>query len=42
MNNCHRDYGVRNAREIAELLGVIGKGKGSRVKGEAEGQGTLL
>jgi uncharacterized protein YecE (DUF72 family) len=23
MNNCHRDYGVRNAREIGELLGVL-------------------
>jgi uncharacterized protein YecE (DUF72 family) len=23
MNNCHRDYSVRNAREIADLLGVV-------------------
>jgi uncharacterized protein YecE (DUF72 family) len=23
MNNCHRDYSVRNAREIGELLGVV-------------------
>jgi uncharacterized protein YecE (DUF72 family) len=23
MNNCHRDYSVRNARQIGELLGVI-------------------
>ena len=23
MNNCHRDYSVRNARQIGEMLGVI-------------------
>jgi uncharacterized protein YecE (DUF72 family) len=23
MNNCHRDYSVRNAREIGEMLGVL-------------------
>jgi uncharacterized protein YecE (DUF72 family) len=26
MNNCHRDYSVRNARQIGELLGVIEHG----------------
>jgi uncharacterized protein YecE (DUF72 family) len=25
MNNCHRDYSVRNAREIVELLGLSGQ-----------------
>ncbi len=25
MNNCHRDYAVRNASEIGEMLGVLGK-----------------
>ena len=25
MNNCHRDYSVRNAHEIGELLGVSGQ-----------------
>ena len=24
MNNCHRDYSVRNARQIGEMLGVFG------------------
>ena len=23
MNNCHRDYSVRNARQIGELLGLV-------------------
>ena len=23
MNNCHRDYSVRNARQIGEMLGVL-------------------
>jgi uncharacterized protein YecE (DUF72 family) len=25
MNNCHRDYSVRNARQIGELLGLSGQ-----------------
>ena len=25
MNNCHRDYSVRNAHEIGELLGLSGE-----------------
>jgi len=25
MNNCHRDYSVRNAREIGDLLGLSGQ-----------------
>jgi uncharacterized protein YecE (DUF72 family) len=25
MNNCHRDYSVRNAHEIGDLLGVSGQ-----------------
>jgi uncharacterized protein YecE (DUF72 family) len=29
MNNCHRDYSVRNAREVGELLGLW-EGSGSR------------
>ena len=27
MNNCHRDYSVRNAREIGEMLGVLAEPK---------------
>jgi uncharacterized protein YecE (DUF72 family) len=36
-NNCHRDYSVRNARQIAEMLGAAAKSS----DGEGE-QGTLL
>ena len=41
MNNCHRDYGVRNAREIGEMLGVFGmeQGAGSQEQG---GQQRLM
>ena len=42
MNNCHRDYGVRNAREIGEMLGVFAKGEGSGVKGQESEQAKLL
>lgn len=28
MNNCHRDYSVRNAREIGEMLGLLGEEAG--------------
>jgi uncharacterized protein YecE (DUF72 family) len=34
MNNCHRDYSVRNAREIGEMLGLWEE-EGSRKKEEA-------
>ena len=34
MNNCHRDYSVRNAREIGEMLGVF-VGPGSSVQGSS-------
>ena len=30
MNNCHRDYAVRNAREIGEMLGVLAMGHETR------------
>ncbi len=37
-NNCHRDYGVRNAREIGEMLGVRRQESGAR----GQEQGKLL
>jgi uncharacterized protein YecE (DUF72 family) len=43
MNNCHRDYSVRNAKEIGEMLGVFKEG-GVRSKepgGSDEEQGRL-
>ena len=43
MNNCYRDYGVRNAREIGEMLGVLGSGRKSEVGGQkSEEQGRLV
>jgi len=44
MNNCYRDYGVRNAREIGEMLGVLGaSGQPSAVSGQQNTeQGKLL
>ncbi len=44
LNNCHQDYAVRNARQIAEMLGA---GRGLRVEGRgqetrARGQERLL
>jgi hypothetical protein len=43
MNNCHRDYSVRNAREIGEMLGVLGSGQKSEVGGrKSEEQAKLL
>ena len=43
-NNCHRDYGVRNAREIGEMLGTLRtSGQPSAVSGQQDTeQGTLL
>ena len=41
MNNCHRDYGVRNAREIGEMLGVFGREQGAGSQ-EHEGQQKLM
>ena len=38
-NNCHRDYGVRNAREIGEMLGVVRRQEQGAVSRE---QGKLL
>src|SRR5205823_2170088 len=34
MNNCHRDYSVRNARQIGEMLGVFGSSQKSQVGGQ--------
>jgi len=46
MNNCHRDYSVRNAREIGEMLGVLGRtekqGARKKEKPGSKDQGTLL
>jgi hypothetical protein len=43
MNNCHRDYSVRNAREIGEMLGVLGGGQRSAVGSQkSEKQAKLL
>lgn len=44
MNNCHRDYGVRNAREIGEMLGALrASGQSSVVSRQLETeQGKLL
>ena len=45
MNNCHRDYSVRNAREIGELLGLWAgsrSGQGSAAEEEEERQERLL
>jgi uncharacterized protein YecE (DUF72 family) len=33
-NNCHRDYSVRNARQIGEMLGVVGTPGKSATQGE--------
>ncbi|MDO8615908.1 MAG: DUF72 domain-containing protein [Dehalococcoidia bacterium] len=41
MNNCHRDYSVRNAREIGEMLGVLGSEERGEQEAEAA-QGELL
>jgi hypothetical protein len=42
MNNCYRDYGVRNAREIGEMLGTLGSRKKSDVRRQkSEEQGRL-
>jgi len=35
MNNCYRDYGVRNAREIGEMLGALSPQR--RAKGDEAG-----
>jgi uncharacterized protein YecE (DUF72 family) len=40
-NNCHRDYSVRNARQIGEMLGVIGPGP-AESKGGAKGERPTL
>ena len=37
-NNCHRDYSVRNARQIGEMLGIIGPDERS----DSTDQGELL
>src|SRR2546425_8587385 len=37
MNNCHRDYSVRNARQIGEMLGVFGTEKSGRRDEQASG-----
>jgi uncharacterized protein YecE (DUF72 family) len=43
MNNCYRDYGVRNAREIGEMLGVLDAEKKSEVAHQnSEEQGRLV
>jgi uncharacterized protein YecE (DUF72 family) len=43
MNNCYRDYGVRNAREIGELLGTLGTARKSEVRRQkSEKQGRLV
>jgi uncharacterized protein YecE (DUF72 family) len=43
MNNCHRDYSVRNARQIGEMLGVVGSAQSKVQSEEREGeQGELL
>ncbi|HET9476111.1 MAG TPA: DUF72 domain-containing protein [Dehalococcoidia bacterium] len=43
MNNCHRDYSVRNARQIGEMLGVVGRAQSRVQSEEREGeQGELL
>ena len=37
INNCHRDYGVRNAREIGEMLGAFRRqGQGAANPGATE------
>jgi uncharacterized protein YecE (DUF72 family) len=40
MNNCHRDYSVRNARQIGEMLGVLpeepAEGHGHQAPADAE------
>ena len=43
MNNCHRDYSVRNARQIGEMLGIVRSGEWRGQSEEREGeQGELL
>jgi uncharacterized protein YecE (DUF72 family) len=43
MNNCHRDYSVRNARQIGEMLGIVSSGQLRGQSEEREGeQGELL
>jgi uncharacterized protein YecE (DUF72 family) len=42
MNNCHRDYGVRNAREIGEMLGVFRRQEQGAGSQEHEGQQKLM
>ena len=45
MNNCHRDYSVRNARQIGEMLGVLAPSQpadGPGQTAEPVEQGSLL
>src|SRR5436309_1471916 len=42
MNNCHRDYSVRNARQIGELLGVFGSQSAEVGGHKSEAQGRLI
>jgi uncharacterized protein YecE (DUF72 family) len=43
MNNCHRDYSVRNAKDIGEMLGVLGQKESGVRRQESRGgeQGAL-
>lgn len=42
-NNCHRDYGVRNAKQIAEMLGLTREAREAlSAEAEEEPQGRLL
>lgn len=42
MNNCHRDYSVRNAREIGEMLGVLEEVREAAESPSDAEQGELL
>lgn len=42
MNNCHRDYSVRNARQIGEMLGVLAAGRATAEHVAGAGQGELM
>src|SRR2546425_5135065 len=43
MNNCHRDYSVRNARQIGEMLGVFERTQRSEAADQrSEAQGRLI
>jgi uncharacterized protein YecE (DUF72 family) len=41
MNNCHRDYSVRNAREIGEMLGAVEHGPSPKTA-KRSGQEQLM